>query len=42
MHFFHYWINKLFLEENKAPRTLYEARQVAGSASINKVIQAEK
>ena len=28
----HNWINKLFSEENKVPRTLFEARKVAGSA----------
>ena len=27
------WINKLFSEENKVPRTLFEARNVAGSAT---------
>ena len=26
------WINKLFSEENKVPRTLFGARRVAGSA----------
>ena len=26
------WINKLFSEENKVPRTLFEARKLAGSA----------
>ena len=26
------WINKLFSEENKVPRDLFEAIQVAGSA----------
>ena len=30
--FFHKWIKKLFSEENKVPRTLFEARKVAGSA----------
>ena len=30
---FHNWINKLFLEENKVPRTLFEARKVTGSAT---------
>ena len=30
--FFHKRINKLFSEENKVPRTLCEARKVAGSA----------
>ena len=32
MYFFHNWINKLFSEESEAPRTLFEARKVAGSA----------
>ena len=27
------WINKLFSEENNVPRTLFEARKVAGSAT---------
>ena len=29
--FSHKWINKLFSEENKVPRTLFEARKAAGS-----------
>ena len=33
--FFYMWINKPFSEENKVPRTLFEARQVAGSATYN-------
>ena len=32
IHFFHKWIIKLFSEDNKVPRTLVEARKVAGSA----------
>ena len=31
--FFHNWINKLFPEENKVPRRLFEARKVSGSAT---------
>ena len=31
--FFYNWINKLFSEENEVPRTLLEARKVAGSAT---------
>ena len=27
------WIKKLFSEENKLPRTLFDARKVAGSAT---------
>ena len=30
---FHIWMNKLFSEENKVPRTLFEGRKVAGSAT---------
>ena len=30
---FHNWVNKLFSEENKVLRTLFEARKVAGSAT---------
>ena len=30
--YFHNGIKKLFTEENKVPRTLFEARKVAGSA----------
>ena len=30
---FHNWINKLFSEENKIPRTPFEAWKVAGSAT---------
>ena len=30
---FHYWINKLFSEGNKLPRTLFEGGKVAGSAT---------
>ena len=39
----HKWVNKLFSEENKVPRTLYEARKVAGSATYkqSKVKQYE-
>ena len=33
MYFFHRRINKLFSEENKVSRTLFEAREVAGSAT---------
>ena len=33
MYLFCYWVNKLFSEENKVPRTLLEARKVAGSAT---------
>ena len=29
----HNWINQLFSEENKVPRTLFEAKKVAGSAT---------
>ena len=29
--FFHNWINKLFSEENNVLKTLFEAREVAGS-----------
>ena len=36
----HNWINKLFSEENKIPRTLFEARKVAGSANIE-LIQSQ-
>ena len=35
--FIHNWVNKLFLEENKVPRTLFEARKVAGSATYKQV-----
>ena len=36
--FSHNWVNQLFSEENKVPRTQFEARKVAGSATyINKV-----
>ena len=31
--FFHNWVNKLFSVGNKVPRTLFEARKVAGSAT---------
>ena len=31
--YFHKWINKLVPEENEVPKTLFEARQVAGSAT---------
>ena len=31
--FFHNWMNKLFLEENKVTRTLFVARKVAGTAT---------
>ena len=31
--FFLNWINKLFSEENKVPKTLFEARKLAGSAT---------
>ena len=31
--YFYYWIDKLFLEENKVPRKLFDARKVAGSAT---------
>ena len=30
---FHNWINNMFLEENKVPRTLFEERKVAESAT---------
>ena len=30
---FQKWINKLFSEENKVPRMLFEAKLVAGSAT---------
>ena len=33
MYLFCYWVNKLFSEENKVPRTLLEAGKVAGSAT---------
>ena len=33
MYLFHKWMNKLFSEENKVPRILFEARKVAGSAT---------
>ena len=40
--FFHNWMNKLFSEEDKVPRTLFEAGQVMGSATgLNKVKQNE-
>ena len=32
-YFLYKWINKLLSEEYKVPRTLFEARQVAGSAT---------
>lgn len=32
MYFFQDWINKQFAEENKVPRILFDARNVAGSA----------
>lgn len=31
--YFHNWINKLFLEENKVSWTLFEARKLAASAT---------
>ena len=31
------WINKLFSEEYKVPRTLFEARMMAGSATYKTV-----
>ena len=34
----HDWINKLFSEENKVPRTLFEARKEAGSATNKQII----
>ena len=30
--FSHNWLNKMLSEENKVPKTLFEARKVAGSA----------
>ena len=33
MYFPHYWVNKLFSEENEVPRTTFQARKVAGSAT---------
>ena len=33
IYLFHNLINKLLSEENKVPRTLFEARKVAGSAT---------
>ena len=33
IHSFYNWMKKLFSEENKVPRTLFEARKVAGSAT---------
>ena len=34
---FHNWINKLFTEKKKFPRTLFEARKVAGSATYKQI-----
>ena len=33
IHISHDWINKLFSEDDKVPRTLFVARKVAGSAT---------
>ena len=38
---FHNWINKLFSEESKVPRTLFEARKWRGPPNINKIEQYE-
>ena len=34
IYFFHNWLKKLFSEENKVPKALFEAREVAGSAKL--------
>ena len=41
IYFFYNLINKLFWKENQVPRTLCEARKVAGSAEVNKIKQYE-
>ena len=38
---FHNWINKLFSEESKVPRTLFETRKWRGPPNINKIEQYE-
>ena len=35
--FSHKWINKLFSEEKRVSRTLFEARKVAGSAKYKQM-----
>ena len=41
IYYFHIWIYKPSLDENKVPRTLFEARKVAGSAKYKQVKQYE-
>ena len=39
--FFHNWINKLFSEVNKVPRTLLELESWQGQPHMNKIKQYE-
>ena len=42
VYFFCNWTNKLLSEENKVtPRTLFEAREVAGSATLNSIVMIQ-
>lgn len=39
MYFFYNWINRLFSEENKVPKTLFEDIKVAGPPHTNNLKQ---
>ena len=41
IYLFYNWINRLFTEENMVPRTLFEARNVAGSTKNKQIKQDE-